>query len=534
MRTVNLTDFEGSRALDKLRAAADYLREHPAATLLIPPGTYILRDPEALKLREDVLAGAYGNAPSDSLYRPYHPYVKGLSCEGMEDVTISAYGATFLVDGFMEPVSVEHCRNVAIEGLTIDHLRKPFSEGDIVRVDESAFDIRFDSRYPVNTAIPTMRVMVADRASGRFYGGERCCGEKEWLGDNTLRFHAEPLPGMLGQRAVVPHTFHYRPAVLLREAKNTRLTDVTIHSQPGMGIVGMKAEDITIRRLRIVPSPGCRMSTNTDATNFAVCKGELVLEDCQFEGHGDDAINVHGYYYDILEADGNRCVAGNTFREFNHAQVLETPDPGDIMELTVKDTLEICRSYTVREVVPRPESLQFDLVLDEDLPGDTENYFLANATRLPRLRFLNCHCGTHRARSVLAKTRDVLIEGCTFMDSTGPAIQVAAEGSWHESISAADVTIRRNRFLRSGSGWGPAILVNIDCAGEPAISHRNLCIEDNLIDRKGMAGGIAVSAADGVLIRNNRICCDGEPIAVANSQRAELENNQTCEVGTME
>lgn len=65
------------------------------------------------------------------------------------------------------------------------------------------------------------------------------------------------------------------------------------------------------------------------------------------------------------------------------------------------------------------------------------------------------------------KTRDVLIEGSTFIDSTGPAIQVAAEGSWHESVSSADVTIRRNRFLRSGSGWGPAILVNIDCAESP-------------------------------------------------------------------
>lgn len=527
MRKISLTDFEGNQALDKLRAAAAYLREHPATTLLIPPGTYVLRDPEAFQLREEVLAGAYGNSPSDILYQPYRPYVKGLSCEGMEDITISAYGATFLVDGFMEPVSVEHCRNVTIEGLTIDHLRKPFSEGDIVRVDESAFDIRFDSRYPVNAAIPTMRIMVADRASGRMYGGERWCGEKEWLGDNTLRCHAEPLPGMLGQRAIVPHMFHYRPAILLLEAINTRLTDVTIHSQPGMGIVGMKAENIAIRRLRIVPSPGCRMSTNTDATHFADCKGDLVLEDCQFEGHGDDAINVHGYYYDILEAEGNGCCAGNTSREFNHAQVLDMPDPGDTLELTVKDSLEIRRSYTVERVVPRPERLTFDLVLDGALPEDHERYFLANATRLPRLRFLGCHCGTHRARSVLVKTRDVLIEGCTFIDSTGPAIQVAAEGSWHESVSSADVTIRRNRFLRSGSGWGPAILVNIDCAGEPAISHRNLCIEDNLIDRQGLDGGIAVSAADGVRIRNNRICCCGEPIAVANCRNVELHDNVT-------
>lgn len=99
MRKISLTDFEGNQALDKLRAAAAYLREHPATTLLIPPGTYVLRDPEAFQLREEVLAGAYGNSPSDILYQPYRPYVKGLSCEGMEDITISAYGATFLVDG---------------------------------------------------------------------------------------------------------------------------------------------------------------------------------------------------------------------------------------------------------------------------------------------------------------------------------------------------------------------------------------------------------------------------------------------------
>lgn len=526
MKTVNLLDFPGAQPLEQLREAADYLRKHPATTLLIPPGTYTLSDPQARKLQDDVLAGVYGNSPSDTLYQPYAPYVNGVSCAGMQDVTISAYGVTFLVDGFMEPLAIEYCRNVTVEGLTIDHLRKPFSEGNIVRVDERSFDIRFDETYPVGVAIPTMRIMYSNRQTDRFYSGERWCGEKEWLGDNTLRCYVEPLEGMLGQRAIVPHMFHYRPAILLLEAKNTHLMDVTIHSQPGMGIVGMRAEDVYIKQLRIVPSPGCRMSTNTDATHFADCKGDLVLEGCQFEGHGDDAINVHGYYYDIMQTAATRCIAGNTSREFNHAQVLDMPDEGDVLELTDKRTLEIVRTYTVKSVAPCADRLTFTLELDDTLPDAYARYFLANATRLPRLRLRNCHFGTHRARSVLVKTRDVCIEGCTFMDSTGPAIQVAAEGSWHESVSSADVTIRRNRFLHSGSGWGPAILVDIDCEGQPAISHRNLCIEDNLIEREGMPGGISVSAVDSVTIRGNRLCCAGEPISIENCQNVCIENNK--------
>ena len=105
----------------------------------MPQGEYRLRDAEAERLEYEVLAGKMGQNPESTIFTPYYPYAKGLDFTGAEGVTVEAYGATLMCEGWMEPLSLVETKSLTIKGLAIDYKRKPFSEGRVVEIDCSRF-----------------------------------------------------------------------------------------------------------------------------------------------------------------------------------------------------------------------------------------------------------------------------------------------------------------------------------------------------------------------------------------------------------
>lgn len=127
---VNVTDFgavpdDGRDDTRALRRAAEYCRTHPGTTLVMPAGVYRLRDAEAERLEEEVLAGKMGANPEEVIFKPYYPYVKGLDFTGAEDVTVEARGAVLMCEGWMEPLSP--LTTLTIKVLQVRHpKRNPF------------------------------------------------------------------------------------------------------------------------------------------------------------------------------------------------------------------------------------------------------------------------------------------------------------------------------------------------------------------------------------------------------------------------
>lgn len=528
---VNLMDFAGEDTLSTFQNALQYCRENPHTTLLVPPGRYVVRDEAAVRLMHDAMNGKMGNNPQEHIFTHYFPYARCIDFSGCEDITLEGYGAWIVCDGWMEPVSIENCRNVTIKGLTIDYLRKPYSVGTVISDDEDFYDVRFDEKYPVTATMPSPRIYACLKDKARFSSAGWDCEKKEQLALQVIRFYGEKPQNLLGQTVCVWHSFHFRPTIFIHQAINTKLHEVTIHSQPGMGIVGHRSENIHAEGLRIVPEAGEVLSTNTDATHFTSCKGELRFEGCQFEGHGDDAINVHNYYYTIRKHTANTCDV--IVEEADaHAQVLDYPDAGDTLELVHADTLSTERTYKVVSVEGFPAQWRACVTLDAPLPEDCSGYYLVNVTRLPRLRFLNCHVKNHLARAVLIKTRDVLVEGCTFEDSMGTAIHIAAEGGWREGVPSSHVTIRNNRMLRCGHGnqgrimGASAVCINIDAPEEDTPDlHRDILIENNIIVGEDAPQGIYISCAKDVTVRHNEITGCKEPIKSLCSSNVTLTGN---------
>ena len=532
---VNVTDFgavpdDGRDDTRALRRAAEYCRTHPGTTLVMPAGVYHLRDAEAERLEEEVLAGKMGANPEEVIFKPYYPYVKGLDFTGAEDVTVEARGAVLMCEGWMEPVSVVDCRNFSLCGLTIDYLRKPFSEGVVTSVDDGSFTVRFRSERMITAEMPIPRLMLWDDSIAGIYRDPFYFPERELLGDNCVRFSGSLPQRMAGAAVAAPHSFHFRPAILLLRSTNTLLEGVTIHSQPGMGIVGFDSRDVTIRRLSVVPADGYDFSTNTDATHFACCEGTISFDGCLFRGQGDDATNVHGYYHDIAAVKGDTVSLELRAPTFTHAQVADVPRVGDRMEIVRISTLEPVGETEVVEVFYNEGDTDARVRLRDAVPEAFGDYYLFNVTKLPRLEFLRSVVWGNLARGVLAKTRGVRIEDNIFRGCTGTAIHVGAESSWKEGTHAADVTIERNVMTDCGLGAGcqygaSGIAVVIGAPDtEGTTLHDGIRIIGNTIrGTDGNACGISIRNARNVEVRGNRIEGCDEAVQMRSCENVTVE-----------
>ena len=135
---------------------------------------------------------------------------------------------------------------------------------------------------------------------------------------------------------------------------------------------------------------------------------------------------------------------------------------------------------------------------------------------------MNNFCRSHIARSVLVKIKDALIENNTIMDVVGTGIYIAAEAWWFEGLCTTEhIEIRRNRIVRCGRMGTAArprgcagICVTIDANNPTAATHKNIIIEDNIIDCPDSPHGVYVSNTANATVRRNRITSAAEPTVI--------------------
>lgn len=538
-KTLNVLDFgakpnDGVNDMAPLRRAVAATVEQGNCTLYFPPGQYDLADDQAIQLQNKVMEGRLGN-PEPKIFNPNFVYVTALDFTGANHVTINAKGALFLMDGWMEPVSLQKCTNVTINGLTIDYKRPPNSEGKIIAVGTDTVDVQFPSWCPVTEHTPFLRMMVYDEKTSAFGGG--CVGSEgqELIAPQTLRFKMHSDLCQPGRVLLGWHGFHFRPAILLYQAENTVMNNVTIYAQPGMGIVGHLSKNITFNHLKIVPRKGRHISSNTDATHFVSCRGTIRFDKCEFGGQGDDSSNVHCFYTDILsKTDDGRCTLAISKHFVTHSVKRDFPQIGDTLAIIKRSTLEEMTYLKVKSVELSTNDWSYTISYEGKLPEDFKNYLVANITACPALEFLNCHVRSHRARAVLVKTRKVRIENCLFENVTGTAIHIGAEGNWMEGVTSADVIVRGNKIVHCGTGEGTidgasAIAVHVNASNHsvPGL-HKRLLFENNQFI--GGDHAITIKSAEDVTIRNNVFKeIAGKPIEIGSSIRVWAFDNKGAE-----
>ena len=521
-RKIYLKDFTGNDDRETFANAIAYMRENPSTTLVVEPRVYNITSELAKQEQANVMSGEYGQNPQRIMFNPKHAYTRGIHLDGLKDCRVEAYGATIMVDGFMEPVSITNSENVEVCGFAIDHKRKPYSKATVWVADELTDDGCFDCTLELDENCPILPQTPINLRNHIWNPFDNVIERPSYF-DNIVYIDEHHLKAKghgnikTGFEYYMVHTFHSRPAILVEFSKDVHIVDVTIHSQPGMGIVGNRSENIIMTRLQVTPSQGHHMSTNTDATHFTSIKGLLKMENCKFYAQGDDFINVHGYYHAIIEREApNVCYLQEKTPDGTHAQTLDYPDVGDIMELTSHSTLENIDSFKVVAVEPMHDEWKCKVTFDHDLPENTDGLMMADITRLPEVEVTGCTAAEHFARSILIKTRKALIENNIFRDINGTAIAVAAESYWYEGVCPANVIIRNNLIIdpRNDPNRTAGIYVKADCGNAKGQSISNITIENNVIYAPNCGYAMYIRNVDGLKIKNNICTTKNAPIQI--------------------
>ena len=523
-QTVSLLDFCGSDDISRFADAMAYLRAHPYTTLIVPPGTYTLTTASARAAYTAVMNGKYTDNPQNVMFKPNYPYSIGIDFRGQIGTRFQAYGAKFLIDGFMEPFSVTNCEDVELSGFSVDCIKKPFFRGWVTAVTalqdgNTEFTVKFDENWPIteNTPLMLRHLLWNPNTASMIPARYLSVSYVDPYQVKVVVSSKEEIQAGFEFYLIV--SFHSRPIILVEYSKNIRLTDITIHSQAGMGVTGNRCENVTITRLNVVPAGDYHVSTSSDATHFVSTTGLLRYEDCTFIGQGDDFTNVHTYFHTVIRKDGQNvyCIQEQT-PDGTHTQSLDYPNVGDQLELVSYNTLQTQGVYTVRRVAPMPNQWMCQVELDKPLPEELDGYMLADITRLPRLEVIRCRAESHFARSILIKCRDALVENCTFRNVQGPAIVAAAESWWYEGVCPANVVIRGNYIENCACFWGHAagIVIMADCPNASGQSIHNIVIENNVINAPNHPHGIFLQNVDNAILGRNKIETAGEHTKTVN------------------
>lgn len=525
--TVYLSKFPAESDSERFALAMAYLKKHPYTTLIIEEGTYNLTDERAREVQRAVMAGEYGRNPEHILFRPNFEYTRGIYFEGQRGTRVIAEGVTLIIDGFMEPISIRGCEDIEIKGFTISHKRLPYSRGVVTEVTEPMGNthrresvIEFDEDCPIKEASPmVIKVWPFDPKTKKKTRADHDIWARRFIDSHHIMLPFDNADEILpGVEFYVGHTAHFRPAVLIENSKDVILDSLTVNNQPGMGILGNRSENITLKNVKVVPVDGHNFSTNCDATHFSAIKGLLRIENCTFRGHGDDMTNVHTYYQKIVSVEGDRvCYMQEKTPDGTHAQTLDYPDVGDKLELCDIDSLRLIDTFTVTDVRTMRDEWMCRVELDHALPENAEGLILSNVTWVPKTEIVGCSATCHNARSLLVKSRDVLLEGNLFANVVGPAIVVSPEANWYEGVSSRDVTIRGNRIIECAEKWygDPGAIMVFAGAEHPSGQVlSNIVIEDNVINCPFTPHGITARNVDGLIVRGNKIISKDEPVII--------------------
>jgi hypothetical protein len=299
------------------------------------------------------------------------------------------------------------------------------------------------------------------------------------------------------------------------------------------------------------------LSESADAFHCARDTVGPDIENCIFEGQLDDGIAIHGSLYQVVQSNGNVLTVGSS---------RDTVDfkPGDPIRIS-NNASGLIADTAVMSVAPSTfttsqisqfhgfsnNSHYFDLTLKAPIAAPFDSLASDPAACGAGFKIINCTIRDHRARGMLIKADNGLIENNTIDGSTIAGIVISPETYWGEGGYSSNITIQGNtihhtNYATTGPGYPQAGALTI--TGEGSMGQRKIKVIGNTFEDIDSAN-IEVRWADGVTISGNVFLsphnipsevgdvgasngCDGNAVIwIGNSKNVQLTANKIVNEG---
>ena len=459
--------------------------------------------------------------------------------KGLQDVTIDFSGSELVGKVKTCMFQLDSCTNTVLRNVVIDYDPLPFTQARIEEVGPNGeWTVRIVDGYPKPSGKELQEsfwpIQAYDPATGetvnpmRFRDGVRI----DEIGGGSYRISGGiDRRGRVGDIAVWSIRDHSRPVVAgtinSSGCVGCIFEDITEYATPhGCAYNESAATANVYRRCRIVRRDleddpvrrGMRRfrSGNHDAFNSRCSFVGPVIEQCRFEYHCDDCVNISGYYALVTGQKGDivRCVCISS-KPF---------EPADTCQVMMFDG-KCPQDVRVTDVIPDGKANEADVRFFETLslwPGLAQLCRHAVKVRIPGKISLvpgsvlisnrrmgngfsirDCVLGHARANGVLIKASCGRIERNEIASCVGSAVRLSPEYEWTEGGCSRDVVIRDN-VLRDNGAFG------IDVSGYggahkplPADSHFNFTVVGNKIVGRGT--GVRIAGCTGLILVGNSV-----------------------------
>ncbi|GAT33053.1 right handed beta helix region [Terrimicrobium sacchariphilum] len=473
-----------------------------------------LIDDEVAKDSKEIVIppGVYRVKPHDRVH---------LRLEGLRDTVIVAKGVTMICTETTQAISIGNCRNLTLQGLSIDYDPLPFTQGRITALgpEKSWAEFELFNGYPENvgTHVEIFDGRTEQLKSRTHYGWR----EVERIAERTYRikksaayaYDPESDREEVGDIMVVSSDYTpggYRPhAIVSTGCENLRLEDVTLYASNCFSFFEVECDNSTYLRCALKPRPlgddikprGLRRirSGNADAFHSKYARRGPQLIDCVARFQGDDCVNICGEYFMTGES------AGNTVRVFLHRPL--NIEVGALIEIISYDGTRLPdatvvaiqeggkvtdeeRSFIKAQRMDKgqqgklvaPGARAALLVLDRSVTIPVGSVVASQKRVGNGFLVQGCDFGFNRSRGILIKASNGRIVNNRITSTWGPSILVSPEWWWLEAGSSCNLEIRGNTIKDS---LNTAIEITAHSgAGEiaPAGLHRNIAIMDNVFE----------------------------------------------------
>jgi hypothetical protein len=507
-------------------------------------------------------AGTYVIEPSDG---------RNIELTNLRDFEIDATGVTFVfTDSTDASVVLKNCRSTTLRGLTVRQAVLPFTQGTIESIadDGMSYDIRLDRGYPqlddpgrFDDEVVAYPFDPETRVWKR--GAQDVNAHFSRIGPVRFRLQMKwPSRPSASQSVAVGDLIGIRgrgsDGVEILNSSQVQLSNVTVLSAGSFAFFegdgdGDNRYTVTVKR---GPRPDGAtaeplFSSTADGFHSANVRKGPTLEHCYFESMPDDGIAIHGSYSLVLQGGNDTLVINrNHFRAGDPLRLIDLRGV-IVAEAVVTKVTPLPHFQTAMRSVRVVGSAIMDgpyveLKLDRVLPAKFD-FLVGNPNALGSGYVLrNNIVRNHRARGMLLKADDGLIEGNTVDGSSMGGIVVTPEFWWMEAGYSRNLILRGNTIRRTsyypqqaaglligalaperhkevepgfalqpgGSQPGVERADNI----APGRGHQHILIEDNTFEEIDEVNILVTSAKD-VTIRHNSF--------VRPFQREKLDGDRT-------
>jgi len=484
----------GNEVSDRLEALLSHLQNNTKEkTVIFEKGTYFI-DSSRLNPKMLYITNTVGDKEFKRNETP-HKSRCPLYFENIKNATVDFNGAKFILDGKATNICLINCENVTLKNGTVTAEKPDLHKMRVLSKTGFSVDFEVNSDYYIKNGALYFKGTDYDYNAFKKYRIAWHIARIKAEDENTVKRSGKVFAGALYAKEIkkgivrvyytgaawfntndIFYLFDNRRqyvGIFLDGSKKITLQNMTQHFNYSLAVVAQCCENLTVTGCRFAPEQGCHIASLADFIQICMCKGEVLIENNDFEGACDDCLNAHGIHFKIEKINGSKITASFMHPQthgFNPLCAGDTIIYTDPASLTESGSAQILASRLIDE---------YHIVLEvTSTSGAQKGFAIEDVTKIPNVTFRNNTLNRIITRGLLLTIRGrAVIESNRFMSNSMSGILLSDDAkSWYESGACHDVLIKNNTFDYCGEVpikiW-PENKINRGCI------HKNIRITGN-------------------------------------------------------